>query len=228
MSHSRHLPQPATLDLPLADLRRRANRIFSESTGGGASPLWRARARGARAPSRCANADTARRCTSESGRSPACRRGDCRSGLSGGSPYTTTTLCLAPGDALLLYTMASANPRSRDNEFGVEGITRAVLSRRTRRPFEIVQGSLDDLAAFRAGTRAATPDAARPARAQWKPAARAAPRGPVSAADCWIAGTAEPGCGTAGPDAPTKKGDERKLATPLRPPGGQAERCASF
>jgi len=143
----------ATLDLPLAELVGRANHIFCESTGG----------------RRFATLACAR--TARDGALEVCNAGHCPPlhlgahgvasipagglpvGLFCSSPYTTTTLDLAPGETLLLYTDGVSEAHDREgNEFGVEGIARAVESRRAQRPFEIVQGSLDDLAAFRAGT----------------------------------------------------------------------------
>lgn len=143
----------APLDLPLADLVGRANRIFSESTGGRRfATLVVARAGRDGALEVC-NAGHCPPLHVGAGDVASVPAGGLPVGFFAAAPYTTSTLCLAPGDALLVYTDGVSECRNRDgSEFGAEGVTRAVLSRRTRPPFEIVQGSLDDLTAFRAGT----------------------------------------------------------------------------
>jgi sigma-B regulation protein RsbU (phosphoserine phosphatase) len=143
----------ATLDLPLADLVGRANRIFSESTGCRRFATLACARAGREGALEVCNAGHCPPLHVSARGVASVPAGGLPVGLFGATPYTTTTLCLAPGDVLLLYTDGVSESRDRDgNEFGAEGITRAVLSRRTRRPLEIVQGSLDDLVAFRAGT----------------------------------------------------------------------------
>jgi sigma-B regulation protein RsbU (phosphoserine phosphatase) len=143
----------ATFDLGLGELVTRANRIFCESTGG----------------RRFATLACAR--TGGDGQVEVCNAGHCpplhvgRAGVAsvppGGlpvglfcnTPYTTSSLCLAPGDTLVLYTDGVSESRGRDgSEFGAERVARAAESRRTLRPFDLVQGCLDEVASFRAGT----------------------------------------------------------------------------
>ncbi len=143
----------ATLDLPLGELVSRANRIFCESTGG----------------QRYATLACGR--TGRNGGLEVCNAGHCppvhvgAKGVvtvpAGGvplgffctSPYATRSLCLEPGDALLVYTDGMSESRDRSGaEFGQERVERAAASRRMLAPFELIQGCLDDVTAFRAGT----------------------------------------------------------------------------
>jgi sigma-B regulation protein RsbU (phosphoserine phosphatase) len=140
------------MGLSLAEMVARANRIFCESTGGN---RYATLVCGRTAPD-------GRIETVNAGHVPALHITAQRSisvpadglplGLFCGSPYATNTLQMAPGDTLLLYTDGVSEARNRANEeFGGERLARSASARREAPVFDMVQGCLDDLAAFRAG-----------------------------------------------------------------------------
>jgi sigma-B regulation protein RsbU (phosphoserine phosphatase) len=143
------------LGLDLSETVGRANRLFCDSTGGNRH-----------ATLACGRAASDGRVEiANAGHNPALHvseqgifsvpAGGLPLGLFCGSPYTTSVLHMAAGDTLLLYTDGISEARNRaGEEFGAERLARAALARRTAPALELIQGCLDDLAAFRAGVPA--------------------------------------------------------------------------
>jgi|SRR6266850_1207762 len=73
-------------------------------------------------------------------------------GLFCGTEFGSTTVDLAPGDTLLLYTDGLSEARDRSGaEYGAERLSRLLAEGRAARPKALVAAILEDLAAFRPG-----------------------------------------------------------------------------
>jgi sigma-B regulation protein RsbU (phosphoserine phosphatase) len=141
------------LGLSVSEMVERANHLFCESTGG----------RSDYATLACIRATPGGRVEIlNAGHCPPlhlCTTGVVRvppSGLPLGlfcsSPYSTTSTTLESGDTLVLYTDGLSEARDRsEHEFGEERLVRAAQRRQGAPLLELVQGCLDELAAFRGG-----------------------------------------------------------------------------
>jgi len=144
----------APLGVPIPQLIERANRIFCESTGGDHyATLVCGRATSAGEVELC-NAGHCPPLWIRDGRATPLGATGLPVGLFSSVEYSTTSLTMGRGDALLLYTDGVTEARdTADVEYGADRLARVATRMEGATAAAVVAECRDDLASFRAGSR---------------------------------------------------------------------------